>query len=334
MIPQAVTDLALSQQGDGLILHWSNPTATLDGDPIKAISEVEVWMMDEKKGEGRREKIASSEFEKKAKLLARIEKKDFHSSLEKPGASSDLTFIYPLEKGQIGNTVLTFALRVKDERGRLSPFSEPLSLEAMALPLPPQKVLASLFEDRVEIRWESPEKNIDGSTPPRATGYNIYRAEDKEPFSLLNPELVKGREYQDKNFSFGRTYRYIVRASASGTSPYSESEDSDIVEVQTRDVFPPAPPSGLTAIVGADYIVLSWEANKETDCAGYRVWRRQEEQLDFVLLKPLGIAENSYTDSAVEKNKRYVYAISALDMTGNESQKSAPETAIIREKPR
>jgi fibronectin type 3 domain-containing protein len=80
-------------------------------------------------------------------------------------------------------------------------------------------------------------------------------------------------------------------------------------------------------------MALSWEANKESDLAGYRVWRRTVDQADFVLLESLPATESSYSDSSVEKNKRYDYAITALDHGGNESQKSQTASGIIRDNP-
>lgn len=331
--PQAATDITLVQRGAKVVLRWSNPTSTIDGKPIKAVSEVEVWMTEEKKAEGNRARLTLQEFEEKAKLVATLGKGTLPPAPEKPEKAGSLMYVYALGPQQIGHSVLTYSLRVRDEKRRLSPFSEPLSLEVKILPLPPAKVRASIFEDRVEIRWDAPAKNIDGSSLTQAAGYNIYRAENNEPPSILSSSPVKEAEFQDKNFSFGRTYRYAVRTTDAATSPYSESDDSEVAEVLAKDVFPPAAPSGLTVITGVGYIVLSWEANKEADLAGYKVWRRELGQQEFSLLESVGLAENSYTDTTVEKNKGYVYAISALDSAGNESQRSASASAAIRGKP-
>jgi hypothetical protein len=161
-------------------------------------------------------------------------------------------------------------------------------------------------------------------------GYNLFRSSGKEPPFLVNPSLIKDIEYRDAGFSFGQTYRYFVRAVASEGPPLLESDDSEVVEVRALDAFPPASPSGLTAIAGTDYIALSWEAAGEADLAGYKVWRQEAGEAEFSLIASLGPAANSYTDSAVEKNKRYDYAITALDNAGNESQRSVSVPAVIR----
>jgi fibronectin type 3 domain-containing protein len=48
-------------------------------------------------------------------------------------------------------------------------------------------------------------------------------------------------------------------------------------------------------------------------------------------LTPEPIRENTYNDSIVEKNKRYYYAITALDESGNESPKSKSVSEVIKD---
>ena len=332
--PQAVRDFSLFQKGDKLILSWTNPTAYVDGNPLREVAEVEIWMAEEDKGEGSpREKLTVEEFEDKAKLLTRINKGQFRSLLQKGAEAQQISYVYPLQAEKIGQKVMTFAVRIKDEKRRASEFSEPLSIEAQAPPLPPQNVRVSVSEESIAVRWEDSAVKGGESGPSKPVGYNVYRSEGEEHPARLNSSLVKGKEYRDANFSLGKTYRYFVRAVASDTAPFRESDDSEAVEIQAKDTFPPARPTGLTAISGTGFIALSWEANKETDLAGYRVWRRVVGQADFVLLKSLPAAESSYSDSLVEKNKRYEYAITALDNAGNESQKSEAASGNIRDNP-
>ena len=85
------------------------------------------------------------------------------------------------------------------------------------------------------------------------------------------------------------------------------------------------------SVTGADVLSLSWETNSERDLKGYRVWRKAEDESNFVVLTPDPILENSFTDASVEKNKRYYYAITALDKNRNESEKSDAVSEIIKE---
>jgi len=329
-IPQSVENFSLSQRGEKFVLSWTNPSAYIDGSPMEEVSEIEIWLMEEDSKEADQRKIARQEFENKASLVVRLFGEKFPLFRETGKESSRLSFIYRPEKGIRTQQTYIFALRVRDERRRVSEFSDLLSLVAQVLPLPPLNVRAAVFDNHILLRWDAPLGSTDQSTPPRVVGYNLFRSSGKEPPLLANSSLIKEIEYRDTGFSFGQTYRYFVRAVASEGPPLLESDDSEVVEVRAVDTFPPASPSGLTAIAGTNYIALSWEANKEADVVGYKVWRQEAGGTEFSLIASLDSTANSYTDLAVEKNKRYDYAITALDSAGNESQRSASVPAVIR----
>jgi hypothetical protein len=180
------------------------------------------------------------------------------------------------------------------------------------------------------VSWESPEPAETEATRAASAGVNVYRSDEDTPVARLNTSPVKGTEFLDKNFSFGRTYRYFARAVLE-SAPLVESDNSEIAEVLAKDVFPPEPPAGVTAIGGPGFVALSWEAGKESDLAGYGVWRRLAGEGDFALVARLPQTESSFSDSKVEKGKKYEYAITALDRAGNESRKSEPVPGTARD---
>lgn len=332
-IPQAVEDFTVLQKGRQVRLHWTNPDAYVDGNPIAEVAAVEIWLVQRDRAAGSAaEKWTGEEFEDSAELLVRISAGQFDALRLPEEAQTGLTYIYSPKEEDFNRLVLTFSLRVRDGKNRVSAFCGPISLELLSPPLPPEKVAAEVFEDHIRIYWEDPIDTRQEAAASRPGGYNLYRSEDEMPAQQLNSALIKKPEYLDKSFSFGRTYRYFVRTVLE-SAPGVESEDSRPITILARDAFPPAPPRGLSVIGGPGFIALSWEASNEPDLGGYRVWRRIAGRGEFIPIASLTASESAFQDSEVEKKRRYEYAITAFDIAGNESRKSEPAGGILRDSP-
>jgi hypothetical protein len=330
--PQAIEEIRAVQKSDRIILTWINPTAYEDGSTLSSIEVVEIWALEEKTGiEESSAKILAEEFEKVAKPLAVIPQDRFEDYAVQDGTDKRLmAYAYDLS-GDFLSKKYTFGLRVKD-RKRYSAFSVLVSVKPMVLPLPPTEVKAEVFADRIEITWKPLSGSSDSSSAPNVKGYNVYRSMGEEGPQRRNSRLVEEEKYGDRDFVFGQTYRYFVRASATETSPYLESEDSEAIEIFAKDTFAPEPPQGLVSVSGQDVVAISWDPNEEEDLAGYRVWRREEGTEEIGLLTPEPIKESVYNDRAAEKGKMYAYAVTAVDISGNESRISNIIIDGIRER--
>jgi hypothetical protein len=339
-IPKTAQNVGLIQRGDNVFLRWENPVNYIDGNPIVGLSEVEIWLLEKLWSEIETPEVTETgepietnwekEFKKGGHLLLTISKEklpDYIFDVEQENPV--MQFIYPLDRDFLLKKYL-FSIRVKDIRRRKSLYSTPISFNAKILSFPPVNFTAEIFADKIKMKWDPPSENIDLSTPPMVVGYNLFRAAGKSKAVRLNSALIKGQSYEDKSFNFGTTYSYFVRASANESSPFQESENSEILVISPKDIFPPAPPKGVVLVMGPDILSLSWDANQESDLGGYRVWKKAEGEPEFVVLMEKPFLENTYTDSSVEKNIRYYYAITSVDKAGNESQKSNVISEIIR----
>ena len=354
-LPQKIKTFRAYQRGKKIILEWANPETYTDGSPLSGISKVEIWLMEIEVSSGKKSKqpsqseanlsitpptkesseekvVSLKRFEKEAKLIEALKEEELTKYQFKSKAKFPrFQYEFPLTGNVFLSMKFIFGLKVRDNKNKESDFSEFITVEPKALPLPPQDLKYSVYEDKIEISWTPPEKNIDESSPPEIKGYNVYRYENNQEPQCLNSKVVEDSKYEDEDFIFGKTYYYFVRASVSDSSSSGESANSEIIEVVAQDKFPPASPSGLMSMAGQGYITLSWDENKEKDFAGYRVWRRKEGQEEFILLTQEPIKANNFTDTEVEKNSRYYYAITAQDIFGNESPKSDIVSDILRE---
>ncbi len=329
-IPQKIEDLEIFQRGNTLVLQWNNPTSYMDGNPMEGDITVELWLLRaEKELVIQQGTLTEENFVSKALLHETIKQKDFAKFRDpERGPSGGLTYTYAITSEELSQMVFIFGLKVKDSKNKESGFSSLIPVIPISVPLPPLELQAQMRENSVAIEWKLPEKNIDSSTPPNVVGYNVYRESEDEEFHQINSTLIDETNFIDSDFVYNVIYRYYVRASATRSSPYIESDNSNAAEIRTEDTLIPGVPTGLVAIAGGNFVSLSWDANKEMDMAGYKVWRRSGDEEEFVTVSEL-IVENVYYDSTVEKGQRYYYAITALDVNGNESQRSKAVSVVL-----
>jgi len=86
------------------------------------------------------------------------------------------------------------------------------------------------------------------------------------------------------------------------------------------DYIPPAPPAGVGTSAGDNFIEVFWTSNRENDLAGYNVYSSAQYEGPF---EYLGSTRDPYfNDTRAQNANLYYYAISAYDISGNESELS------------
>jgi fibronectin type 3 domain-containing protein len=126
----------------------------------------------------------------------------------------------------------------------------------------------------------------------------------------------------DATIVYGKTYEYFVQSVEKSGERYIESEASPSISFKPVDTFPPAVPTGLTAVPGTRTIELVWDRNVEKDFSAYRVYR------DGVKIED-ALAAPAYADRNVKIGTKYRYQIGAVDNAGNQSALSAAVEAAI-----
>jgi len=211
----------------------------------------------------------------------------------------------------IGKTVI-LAVRATGPKGKASEWSNPVSLVVIQPLATPSKPKLQSVQRGVELTWTG--------TGPR---YRIFRAEgDGQPQQLADSE---GARYVDETTVFGTRYRYLVQAIAAENQWSLVSEAAEITPI---DTFPPAVPEGLSAVSLPQYIELSWTRNTEPDFRGYNIFRSVDNE-PFTIYASL-VELPTFSDSKIQAGKKYRYTVSAVDLTGNESARSAPAEATAQ----
>lgn len=324
-VQQRTELLSGAQQGNEVILSWPAPRRNAPNSSVQSIRRIDVYRLAEKPGAPLA--LTEDEFSARATLVGSV---TFEQIMT---AGETITYRDALElAGQ--PTRLRYAIRYVNASGQRAAFSNFLSIEPAAriAQAPTLSSDVKFAEESITLSWQPPGANIDNSTPVNLLGYNVYRTDESqtEPANQpLNAELISGITYSDRTFQFGNNYRYIVRAVSLGTGGAQvESLNSNPISVSPKDVFPPAPPERPSVAApepNSARLAVFFAANKETDIAGYNIYRSTDPDLpkqNWTKLNQSLLTRTTYQDDKVESGKTYYYYIVAVDKAGNVSPPS------------
>ncbi|MBN2255485.1 MAG: DUF799 family lipoprotein [Deltaproteobacteria bacterium] len=100
----------------------------------------------------------------------------------------------------------------------------------------------------------------------------------------------------------------------------------DAVGTVTIDTTPPEKPANLETVGRDTFVLLDWTKNAESDLAGYRVYRSMTPLSGFEQVAQIEF--NTYSNEGLQNSVTYFYRVSALDMAGNESEKTGTVAGI------
>jgi len=337
-IPKPVAGLTTWQQGGRILLKWAASGVYIDGRPLPATAVYEIWLLRNDQTEANLDRgVAVTKLWDKAFKLAALDiygrpSEAAPAAPAKPetlAPKTEFAWDWAMSSEDWKATRLVVGVRVIAGKRSESDFVY-MGWWPRKMPAAPGKPRATAFADRIEVRWAAPTLSIDGAKIAGLKGYNVYRKASGEAPVLLNTAPVAVSYFMDRAFAFGMPYVYSVRALSGDRAPYLESEESEGLEFSAVDTFPPTPPTKLTSVPAVGLVTLIWEAGTGEPAAGFKDWRRLDDEADFKLLTAGAIVENTYTDKTVESGHRYEYAVTAVDTAGNESDRSEVLTEIIK----
>jgi hypothetical protein len=223
-----------------------------------------------------------------------------------------------------------YSVEIMNDRERSAGLSNQVLIPLAPTIAPPPDVTADVSADGVRVSWS-------GAEIPQAPAGLTYRYRiERRPagsggyLALNDVEPAPEGSYLDQSSEWEKKYEYritsVTNVNANGRQGSVEGDDSSAAEVFTKDIYPPAQPSGLQAVFSSigqkPFVDLTWAPNMETDLAGYNVFRRSNGgQWQKVNSKVVPVP--SFRDESVRAGTKYFYAVSAVDLRGNESPRSA-----------
>src|SRR5712692_339 len=283
IIPKATSDLVVAQRGPQVLLSWSFPSLTTAGQNLTKVRRVVVYRAVEELPVAQPPRDAGNlpagETDPKVpppialfskvppltpaqfvKVRTRI---DSIESARLPGSTVGAKLTYedtpPFHTADGRPVRLDYAV-VTEGFSASSDLSNIASLVPIDVPVPPPSLTATAKAEGVVLEWTPPATSITAKAKPFVAGYNVYRLSQGETASSfetpVNTSPVSKTTYTDVP-PYG-TFTYRVTA-VSSASPRIESDPSPPATATFKDLLPPPPPTGLTALVEAKAVRLVWE---------------------------------------------------------------------------
>jgi hypothetical protein len=332
-LPRPPSDLRAERKANRVTLTWQEPTLTTDHQSVRYLGPTQVCRLADAKATtcGVPVHIIAAP--------ANVPQKPAKKSPSKP-AAPPITYTDSLPESLLSDDPdanITYAVEVLNSNARSAGLSNRVEVPAIRTLPAPTDVSAELNDDGVLLKWTS------GGAPPSRPNlqykYRIYRREEgvaKEVVAGEIPVDAAGAEHFLDSIEWEKTYVYRLTAvciiTRADGEVQVEGDDSPPLRVVAHDVFPPSVPAGLQAVYSGEgqkpFVDLIWAPVAATDLAGYNVFRRESEGA-FVKINSEVVKTPAYRDAGVTSGKTYSYAVSAVDVRGNESARSEIATESV-----
>jgi uncharacterized protein len=184
-------------------------------------------------------------------------------------------------------------------------------------PPPPTGLRGKIYDDgTLEVMWD-PSKAED------IKGYKVLHANDSShnfvPYSgYALPPTIFLTQIPLKTLTRNLYIRVIAQDLAGNLSELSE-----LLVLERPDVVPPTTPRILKSEVDRGAVTMVWTASSSSDVAGYYIWKREEHQEEWQMLKYMesseALGQFVVSDQLPETGLYYLYAAEAVDGRGNSS---------------
>lgn len=290
-IPSQVPYVNAVEYGDKITVEFTLPELTTEGNPLRRVRLLEV-------------RVGPSGITPFSEEKWLASAKSYPVASPAPGS---FTKEVPVSDW-VGKEVL-ISVRAVGPKGKPGQWATRKALQVETPLEKPAALEVRNVAQGVKLTWK-------GAAPK----YRIFRGiGEATPERLAESEHP---EFVDDTSEYDKHYRYLVQGIA---DDFHGSEVSAPVEITPEDKFAPAVPGALTAILGVNTVELAWTRNTESDFKGYNVYRSTDGG-PFVKIGSL-VPAPTYSDHDVAAGKKYRYEVSAVDVKGNESERSAPADA-------
>jgi hypothetical protein len=348
VIPQATSDLVVTQRGSDIVLTWGYPSLTTAGKSLTSIRRVSVFRYSEPLPPSAvvtpRDTAAPEPAVPDAvTLFAKI------PTLTAAQFAKLSTRVHSIEGANLGSATVGARLEYRERPPVQTPAGQPIRytyavvteginarsdlsnlMAIVPLPVaaPPPRLTAAAETEGVRLQWPTPTTTASGSGKPVIAGYDIYR-DDESLEKPVNPTPVTAATYLDQPPYGEHTYR--VTAVASAGPPKIQSDPSPAARATFKDLVPPPPPASVTTLLETNVVRLIWDPVQAVDLVGYNVYRT--EGTGRIKLTPHPTTDSNFLDESVSAGIEYFYSVTSVDKSGNESPATNSERILVPKTP-
>lgn len=343
-LPKPPSDLRASRKGDRVTLTWSEPTLTTDRRSVRYLGPTQVCRSSESEITVCGNPVATLPASP-APTQKPVSRRPAPQKSDAPRlAPQTYTDTLPAAMQQQNPAAeITYAVEVLNRDARGAGLSNRIHVPAVVTLPPPSDLSAELTGDGIVLTWTSAgeSQNVPGgvsvnsaaNSPSLQFRYRVYRHDESTGKDAIAGEVPVAEpgptHFTDSGFEWEKTYLYRITAVSVIKQPDSEvqveGDDTSPIRVVAHDIFPPSVPTGLQAAYSGEgqevFIDLIWAPVTNADLAGYNIYRSEADGAAVKLNAEL-VKTPSYRDFAVSSGKTYSYTVSAMDVRGNESQRS------------
>jgi len=316
VVPQPIEDLHYAVSDKGLRLDWSYPVETIKGTALEQIDSFELF----------RAETAIEDYCGDCPV-------PFAEPLDLPGGVSvegDLR-----RKGFYESSLLKsgykyfFKIRSRTSWWASSSDSNVVTFIWFEPAAAPENVTVSAGDQEIALSWKPVTKRFDGQPLQMELRYQVLRSEGGKDFVKIGEPLTTA-QYVDHQVRNGQKYFYTVQSLLVHEDELVSGGVSEGVVSTPVDLTPPPPPTGVTAVWTGSGVKIFWDKNSDVEVGGYRVYRRDADKDDYEMLGSVDPAYIIFVDSQAKENKRYYWAVTAVDQAESVNESNKSREATIR----
>ena len=242
-----------------------------------------------------------------------------------PDVARALSHLYVDSTAAIGEDV-TYKIELVDGQGKPTgkELERSILLNEVTAPQP-QNLQAEHEKREVTLTWEYPTSSLEEDD--KIVRFNVYDRKGGQMRRINENPIVRINNFTEFEhiFTVPRTGLNLNLVVMPVDLTMQEGPASEVLSYTITDEEPPSVITGLQTLPKDDgEVELTWPVSTEVDAEGYNIYRAERIKGNYEKLNDelISLLETFYVDNPERLRTTYFYRVTAVDSSGNESERS------------